>query len=309
LLTLAELAHPDWGYRPTRSDLAYALIQAIAGLDLVRAQLLVEITYRVQDGIPVLSPFEDIKPDMQERITFTLGNRFEILRRWIEEYRQEEPEDLDFFLSRLFSEVLSQPGFGFHAAPDGSNLDSTSGKPSSTLDPGQVAANLIESIQKFRWAVGETLTTEGKPLGKEYIEMVTDGVIAAQYIQNWELPPDNAVLLAPAYTFLLNNRPVDYQFWLDIGSRGWFERLNQPLTQPYVLSREWPPAKVWTAADENEANQDGLYRLVLGLIRRCRQRIYLGLSDLNEQGFEARGVLLKTIYFALQQVSEGRGEW
>ena len=35
----------------------------------------------------------------------------------------------------------------------------------------------------------------------------------------------------------MSNRPVDYQFWLDVGGRGWFERLYQPLTHPYVLSR------------------------------------------------------------------------
>ena len=49
------------------------------------------------------------------------------------------------------------------------------------------------------------------------------------------------LLIAPAYTFLLNNRAVDYQFWLNIGSEGWSRRLYQPLTHPYVLSRGWLP--------------------------------------------------------------------
>ena len=46
LLTLAELAHPGWGIRPTKFDVAYALLYAIEGMDLVRAQLLAEIVYR-----------------------------------------------------------------------------------------------------------------------------------------------------------------------------------------------------------------------------------------------------------------------
>ena len=58
------------------------------------------------------------------------------------------------------------------------------------------------------------------------------------------------MLIAPAYTFLMNNQPVSYQFWLDIGSRGWFERLYQPLTHPYVLSKQWTPGDKWT--DERE---------------------------------------------------------
>src|SRR5690606_10045090 len=46
LLTLAQLAHPEWGLQPTRYEVAYALMQAIAGvepgetIDLVRAQML-----------------------------------------------------------------------------------------------------------------------------------------------------------------------------------------------------------------------------------------------------------------------------
>ena len=40
LLTLAAISHPGWGIVPARFDLAYALLQAIDGMDLVRAQLL-----------------------------------------------------------------------------------------------------------------------------------------------------------------------------------------------------------------------------------------------------------------------------
>ena len=36
LLTLASLAHLNWGLIPSKFDLAYALMQAVAGLDLVR---------------------------------------------------------------------------------------------------------------------------------------------------------------------------------------------------------------------------------------------------------------------------------
>ena len=42
-------------------------------------------------------------------------------------------------------------------------------------------------------------------------------------------------------------------------------------------------------------SQRTLYRLVLGLLRRCRRGIYLGLSELGEQGYEERGPLLRAI--------------
>jgi hypothetical protein len=120
-------------------------------------------------------------------------------------------------------------------------------------------------------------------------------VIAAAYVESMQEQPEQAVFLAPAYTFLMQNRPVEYQFWLDAGNRSWFERIDQPLTHPYVLSRRWPRRAIWTQTNEDETSRDTLGRLALGLARRCRGRIYLGLSRLSEQGFESRGPLLRAI--------------
>jgi hypothetical protein len=288
MLTLACLAHPAWGITPARFDVAYALLQAIQDMDLVRAQLLTEIVYRKRQGQVELSGFEQIKPEVQERITYRFGRMYETLRLWLAEYSQGAQAELDHFLSRLFGEVLSQPGYGFHAS----------------LSAGEVVANLVESVQKFRWAAGASLAEEGASLGKEYLLMVQEGVIAAQYLRSWAVEATEAVLIAPAYTFLMSNRPVEYQFWLDVGSRGWSERLYQPLTHPYVLSRGWPKGQIWTDADEVQANQDALRRLVLGLLRRCRSKIYLGLSDLGEQGYEQRGPLLRALARVLREPAE-----
>jgi len=278
LLTLAALAHPEWGVCPSRFDVAYALLQAIQELDLVRSQLLSEIVYRIKDDLPVLTSFDNLLPEAQERITYRLGERFERLRLWLEQTR-ESGEELDHFLSRLFGELLSQPGFGFH----------------TRYDAGQTAANLIESVQKFRWVAGSLLAEQRIPLGQEYLTMVQAGVIAAQYLGGWRLESAEAVLLAPAYTFLMMNHPVEVQFWLDAGSRSWAERLYQPLTHPYVLSRNWPSGRQWSDADELETGQAALLRLATGLLRRCKSSLYLGLTDLNEQGYEQRGSLLSAI--------------
>jgi hypothetical protein len=284
LLTLAQLAHPAWGLKPSRFEVAYAILQAISGIDLVRAHLIAEIAYRTRDGRPTLEPLDRLLPEMQERITYTFGMRYEELRAWLAAYTQDEPAELDFFLSRLFGEVLAQPGFGFHA----------------DLNAGQTAANLIESAAKFRRAVEEAAggveMAASPTLGREYSEMVRDGVIAAQYVESWRDPAGDAVLIVPATTFLMNNRPVAHQFWLDAGSNAWFERLYQPLTHPYVLSRRWREGRLWTAAEEFETNRETLHRLALGLLRRCSQQVHLAYCELNESGSEQRGMLLKAVY-------------
>jgi len=285
LLTLVALAHPHWKIPPPKFDVAYALMHSIEGMDLVRAPLLSEIVYRQRDFS--LAAFDGIKPEMQERITFTFGNRYSALRDWTQAYRESDALPLDHFLRKLFGEVLSQPGFGFH-----SNFDSV-----------RVAASLVESVRKFRQTFEPVGRSDLSDIGREYIAMLNDGVIAAQYLESWQTEDEDAVLVAPAYTFLMMNRPVTVQFWLDAGSSGWYERLAQPITHPYVLARGWEPGRMWTDADEVEQSKESLARLTSGLLHRCRERVYLGMSELGESGFEQRGDLLKAFQKVLQQAT------
>ncbi|MER2599945.1 MAG: DEAD/DEAH box helicase [Caldilineales bacterium] len=278
LLTLVQLGHPQWRMTPSLFDVAYSLVAAVAEMDLVRAQLLAQIIYRPKDGMPQLTAWERINAEMHERISYVLGGRTDTLRLWLGESTAKTQQPLDHFLSRLFGEILSQRGYGFH----------------DDLDAARVAATLVESVQKFRQGMAG-IDDAPEELGQAYLRLVEDGVLAAQYVESWQPPAENAVLLAPAYTFLLTNRAVDYQFWLDIGSQGWYDRLYQPLTQPHVLSRHWQEPRTWTDADDYATSQARLYRLVVGLLRRCRQQVYLGLSELGEQGYEQRGPLLWTL--------------
>ncbi|HPH96832.1 MAG TPA: UvrD-helicase domain-containing protein [Anaerolineaceae bacterium] len=288
MLTLACLAHPDWGLHPTRLEVSRALLIAIDDLDPIRAQLLAETLYR---GKGILSSFTGLQENMQHRITFVLGNRFETLRVWLAQIQQTDPPlNLDHFFSLLFGEVLSQPGFGFH----------------NHFDHAAQAASLMESIRKFRQAVAFNPELSS---AKAYIEMVQSGIIAAQYLSGWMDRPMDAVLLAPAYTFLMSNYPVDIQFWLDIGHLGWWERLDQPLTQPYVLARTWPPGQSWTDAHEYESSQETLFNLVTGLSRRCRKKIYLAVSELSEQGYEQSGQLLRAVDNMLHRLQEDRHDF
>lgn len=278
LITFAALAHPHWNIHPPKFDVAYALMQSIDGLDLVRAQLLTDIVYRQRDLS--LSSFENIMTDVQERITFSLGNRYSTLRDWLSVYREGMPLALDHFFRKFFGEVLSQAGFGYHR----------------DFDSVRVAGSLVESVKNFRVAMESSMVGKDRPdfdMGREYLAMLDEGVIAASYIEGWRSQDKDAVLVSPAHTFLMMNRPATYQFWLDSGSSGWYERLVQPLTHPHVLRREWEPGRMWTDADEVQESREAMARLISGLLLRCRQRIYLGISELGESGFEQRGELLR----------------
>lgn len=160
LLTLAALAYPEALPPNTLQefDLVTALLQAIDGLDLARASLLAKIVFRKVEGLPTLSSFEQIQADVQERITYRVGERYERLRRWLEDVRSVEPEELEIFFVRLFDELLSQPGYGFYRKER----------------CGELTANLVESARKFRQAFRESMNISMEERNQEYLRMVNE---------------------------------------------------------------------------------------------------------------------------------------
>jgi hypothetical protein len=327
MLTLARLAFPHWQLLPEAFDVAQTLSQAIAGLDLIRADLLTQVVYRpdrsplpsgvrapVSDHQPEPAPvqfpltaFDQIEGPVRERISYQVGVRFDRLRAWLQSVGAEPgtPPVLDHFFSRLFGEVLSQPEFGFH----------------QQHAAGEIAANLIDSARSFR-RVAEQVpddvaagNADGLPeatfpdidtLNRAYLNTIEQGIAAAQYVRSWDLVPeaDESVLITPATTFLMSNRPVEVQFWLDAGSSGWWERIAQPLTHPYILAADWEPGRPWTDADEVAAQYARLYRLVQGLTRRCRNHIYIVNAEIGEQGYEQRGQLLVGLQHMLRRLQK-----
>lgn len=288
LITLARLAHPQWSGLPTQADFRTMLLQVIGGIDLVRADLFSRILYRPNKPDAPLFNFDEVEPGQQERMTFSFGQRYTELRNWLTVYQdQPETDELDVFLSRLFGELISQPGFGFH----------------EDFEAAGITAQLIESVQKFRRVTDASLSGAAET-GAAYLRTVRDGVIAAQYLLPYQQNAD-AVLLAPAYTFLMANQPVHVQFWLDAGSEGWWQRLYQPLTHPYVLSREWDPQAQWTDVEEFAANQRALQRLTYGLVNRCSGHIFICTNSINERGSEERGPLLRSLQMILKKRNSG----
>lgn len=286
ILTFARLANPAWAVRAHVQDVRDAFHVAIADCDLVRADLLAQILYKPLSVPDSLKPFQPVNPEKQARITYLIGERYEHLREWLTANCDQGSLELDHWISRLFGEVLSQPGFGLHTDFEGATL----------------VARLIESARKFR----QSLTTPKEPtppFGKEYLRVLESGILSAQSLSAYEEQSRaEAVFLSPAFSFLMRNQPVRVQFWVDIGSQGWWSRLDQPLTQPYVLNRNWSEGRKWTDEDEFLNNQRSLLRVARGLIRRCYGQIHMLTIALNEQGVEERGAFV----LAMQDVLRSR---
>ncbi len=289
LLTWAKIAHPDWGLVPTPFDIRQAFTYTLQGIDPLRADLLRQVVFQSKKEF-WLNDIFSVNLETQERIGQFISESYQRIIVWLHEY-QKDPQDLDIFLARLFGEILTQPGFAFK----------------DNFQAANVASKLIDSIQNFRQGWLQRNPLQISNISKEYIETLENGVIAALYLQSWDEQPVNAVYLSPAYTFLMQNRTVQYQFWIDIGSLGWWQRLLQPLTQPYVLSRNWLPGQKWTDFNEYETNQANLRRLCSGLIKRCENGLFLHYSGYNESGGEDRGPLLKAVQQILRYSLNSQG--
>ncbi len=285
VLTLVKLAFPTWNLKPVKDEVRIAMLLLIEDCDYIRADLITQVLFAASTGS--LRSFDPIKKEMQQRITYLVGERFEKLRLWLEENSKDDTLELDIFISRLFGELLSQPGYKFH----------------QYFDSAAAVSRLVESARKFRQVMSEGPSARTPDMNKEYIRLVESGILSAQYMGDWAAKTrSGSVLVSPAFSYLMNNRPVRFQFWLDIGSQGWWTRLDQPLTHPYVLNRNWQPGKLWSDMNENAANQQSLIRIMDGLIRRCSEHIFMCTLGVNEQGNEERGALIMAVQTILRKL-------
>ncbi|MDO9087861.1 MAG: hypothetical protein Q7U53_16765 [Anaerolineaceae bacterium] len=275
MIAWIKIAYPEFGLVPSIYQLRTALHQAINNIDPIRADLLSRIVLS-KNTSNLLRSVDDLRPEMAERITLQAVMQYQQIYTWLSNFQGKKSE-VDVFIASFFGELLSQPGFGLH----------------QNYEAAEIIGKLIESMQNFRNNTGFHFKETGENWAQDYISMLENGLISALYLQNWDLPPQDAVYLAPAHTFLMQNRPVEIQFWLDIGNLGWWQRLMQPLTQPFVLSRNWVAGSKWTDIHEYENNQQNLDKLITGLLRRNSGRIILHTAGYNENGDEQAGPLLK----------------
>jgi len=273
ILTLASLAHPEWNQPPDLYQVQSALTTAIPKLDPLRARLILDQVV-VNKTVTALPSIETLPKEVKQRVPAEILLQVEKLRIWLSFADSNEP--LDYFISRLFSELLSQPGFGF----------------SENQEAGENTARLIQSYQKFKRPLGADQNADASYLGGEYYRALDQGLLSALYLPDEEIIGEPGVLIAPVMTFLMQNRSVKHQFWLNLGSKGWYERLEQPLTHPYVLNRQWKTGKKWTTDDELALGKFNLERTLVGLMRRCSGQIHLCTSEYGEAGVEDRGLLL-----------------
>ncbi len=273
-LTWLALTHPDWGVQPSVYDVAEALTLSMDDIDPARASLLTRHWYDITSGRLLLS--KDLPQTVRERLPNSVLERADILRDWL---LNAESLPLSHFLHTLFTELLSRPDF--HAEPD--------------LAGAAVCDWLVRAAGRLELTADGLQLGGNTPIGQTFIESIYQGIVTSNPPHLGDPPDPDGIMISTIYGYLLANKTVQVQVWLDAAATGWWDIPNQPLSNAFVLAQSWPDGKVWTTDDDFRIRNQLLSRLVRGLNGRCSHSIILANSDFDRRGLRQDGVLWRTI--------------
>ena len=275
-LTWLALGHPGWGIRPAPYDVAEALHLSIEGLDPVRARLLADHLY-LADG-PQLLASDALPAEIAGRIGPERLQRVDILQSWLaEEGNGRHP--LDGFLHRLFNDLLAGPVF--RSEPD--------------LAAAAICDWLVRAAGRLLAAARPMGLTTEADVGATFINGIYNGLVTANPPEFGDPPDLNGVLISTIYGYLLSERPVDVQVWLETAATGWWDIPRQPLSNAFVLARSWPEGRPWTMEEDFKIRNQLLSRIVRGLTSRCRGGVILATSELDRRGLRQDGPLWRAL--------------
>lgn len=287
LLTLCELVMPVGGISVRLLDIVQMMQTFIEGLDPMRGNLLVSRAFRPrakhapQVDEYDIKPFASFSDEARARIPAEIAERFEVLRRWIEQCRLQTDNSPEIIITHFFNEVLTREGF----------------KHSEEINLGVRKA--ADSMEKFRvvldYIAGRAPdTTDQLPDWSDYFALIGLGMVSAQYYEEVYAQPQDSILVSLTSAYLPMNRPVTYQIWLNAGSPRWWERFYGELTNDIVLSQRWQSERKWDVLTASEYNDAHMNSQIRGLLCRCRKQVRVYASDRSESGMEQRSKLLTT---------------
>jgi hypothetical protein len=129
----------------------------------------------------------------------------------------------------------------------------------------------------------------------QFIGLLRRGQISSNPYPGLALwPAGGAVTLGTIFQYRFNHLAHRWHFWLDAGSPLWLStgeavRFGAPL---FLKQRS---GQAWTTEDALHADEERLQRILLDLLSRAGERLYLCHSDLAVNGQEQTGPLLSLV--------------
>jgi hypothetical protein len=295
LLTLLTLVYPGLGRLVNRDEVAEMLvvlsqsnIKQGAKIDPVRAGLIADHCFAPHPEHPHL---QDVKTfERWDRIGYTATTAYGQILAWIEKQK----------LAVQQSSLHTPVNLLYQAIQD--FLCKNNNPPLQTLS---ALRELLETAQHY-WEIDARLKQTIPNLAietaiqtnttAEFIQLLRRGTITAN---PYPIRPvgnaRKAVTLATIFQYRASHRNHKWHFWLDAGSPLWAKGGAATLfgANLFLQDRLGQP---WTAADEETAETERLHRIIVDLLSRVSQRLYLCHSELAVNGQEQTGPLLPLVH-------------
>ncbi|MEB3279638.1 MAG: recombinase family protein [Lyngbya sp.] len=307
LLTLLALVYPDLGRLVEREAIAEMLVvlsglkrqpdpakqtdelpqHPLSTIDPVRAGLLADYCFRPHPQQPTL--LEVTAFPRWDRLGYQATTSYNQIRHWIDQQRQQYEQRLipspvsllDRAIQRFFVPTQSLPS-----------------------DQLAVLRELMETALHY-WEVHGRLhqptATETEGTIRSFIQLLRRGVVSANPYPVKAVIPTEAVTLATIFQYRANRQSHRWHFWLDVGSPLWLSGGASTLWGAPLFLREWQGTP-WTPEDQINADTQRLHRILLDLLSRVSDRLYLCHSDLAVNGQEQLGPLLPLVHACVMSI-------
>jgi len=291
LLTLLTLIYPGLGRATNRDTIAEMLVilsqksesPATYTIDPVRAGLLADHCFEPHPDHPRLLPSNTFP--RWDRLGYQASETYEGMVRWIESQR-----------SQLENRLIASPVVMLDRAIQRFFLGG------SHLPFDQLAGlrELMETAQHY-WEVDvrlrrSDLSDAPQSLTvRNFIQLLRNGTVTANPFPVRLVQP-NAVTLATVFQYRSTRRSHRWQFWLDAGSSRWLSGVDSLFAAPLFL-QNW--SGLWDVEDTQRMNEQRLRRILLDLLGRTEERLFLCYSDLSTSGQEQTGILTSLVNAAI----------
>ncbi len=255
-------------------------------IDPVRAGLLADYCFAPHPDRPRLLPVTTFP--RWDRLGYQASDAYQAIVQWIETQQAQLEQRLIPNAVSLLDRAIQQFLLGGSSLP---------------FEQLSALRQLIEAAQHY-WEVDSRLRRRQRfdaPASttvSRFIQLLQHGTVTAN---PYPVRPiglaSNAVLVANVFQYRSSRRAHRWQFWLDAGSSRWLSGVDALFAAPLFL-HEWS-GRPWTAADTMAANERRLRRILLDLLARVSDRVYLCHSDLATNGQEQTGVLLSLVNGAM----------
>ena len=282
LLTLLAMIYPYLGRLVDRDAIAEMLVVLNSAIDPVRAGLLADYCFAPHPDRPRLLPATTFP--RWDRLGYQVADAYQRMIEWIAQQQEQLEQRLIpnpvALCDRAIQHFFLRGG---------------------TLPYNQLVAirQFIETAQHY-WEVNQRLRSGQRgesPTGMalaRFIQLLRTGAIAANPYPVRPIGPErNAVTLANVFQYRSSRGVHRWHFWLDAASPRWLSGVDS-LFAAQLFLHEWS-GHLWTSADTLAANEQRLRRILLDLLARAEERVYLCHSELATSGQEQTGMLLPLV--------------